>query len=192
MSFQIPIFLAMASVLFIFMYFFSMNDCRTKKTAILSRNKEIRSWPVIDAVIKRVAYGIDYNFPFFDDHAASDKSINKSDFTYFSDDYDDVDVIGAIENKGILIEYEFVLDGEVMVSRSISPIYDQRNIDILWKVKPGDKVRVLINPKNSAECYLKSSSREAIERLASEAEYENGKYLVFSLISFSLALVFFA
>lgn len=191
MIYEIPFFLVLSSILFLFMYISSIKDCRKKRIAILKKNKDIRSWNSVDGVVRDVAYGIDYQFPYFKDHLASDSTIKESDFEFYRADQDIFDAALAKENHGILIEYEFVVDGDVMVSRSISPIYDHGNINILWKVKPGDTVRVYVNPSNYSECYLKNSSREAIDKMAEDAESESTKYIIYSLISLSLSLVFF-
>jgi hypothetical protein len=151
---------------------------------------KMASWPKLKGRVMKVGYGIDYEYPQL--RFEYEKKRNPEYVSPYPKDVLDVALSSRenIEYYGdVYIEYKYVSNNDVWVSRRISLIKSDSNLKFMYKVKPGDVVNVIVNPDDISDCYLRIVTEKEIDEYCNSLIVGSIKMIVFSAISFAGSMV---
>lgn len=95
----------------------------------------------------------------FEENSEYKEALIEAEVEYFHE----LSVIDVFGNSKI--EYRYIApDGHSYLSRTVSRIPDDKNINFIYKLKVGQKIPAYLNPDDYSDSLLKSNTNEQFER----------------------------
>lgn len=190
LSSPLPIFLFLASVFFLYTFFNELKEIVVKIEKIRKANHSIKSWVKVKGRVVGLGYNLDYSYPRLSEHIEA----NIADPQKYPADVLEASKLAinleAAHGK-VFIEYEYSLNGDDWVSRSISPFPNENNINMLYKLSIGSFIGVYVNPDSHNESYLRYCSESEISAISNSILIESTGSLKYAIGCLLLIPIYF-
>lgn len=172
-----------ASAYFLYLGFKGIYDSILEVSDIKLRNKKIKKWNRVVCIIKDLRFNCDYSYPY--------KELDVSDIGNEEDKDKEIKLfkehqLSAVENRylygNVAINYSYSINGSSYESRTIGPFVGDMDLEMFYKLKPGSKVKIFVNPEDDREAYIRVATNAEIDNYANSKILSNLNFFGYSMV----------
>lgn len=152
------------------------------------KNQKIKKWPRLIAKIRRVGYGIDYEFPYFEPNLDEVRGELAKEAALIEFQDNQFEALADVEAFGqVCIEYTYEKDGQQWLARAVGPYVSDKDIELFYKIKVGNNVKAYVNPSDGTEAYLRVATKKELDEYANKMLLSNLQYFIYALLAGALS-----